>query len=228
MSFNFLAATNRNQEENLVIHRADFLDPVHDVENFVLVPVHNRRVNLEREACSLAVLDAHHREFKGVRETAEIIMAVMVDAVDTNTHRHRTGLLEFKSQVMRDERSVGAEHRAKPLARSMGYEVYNVGTCHRLATAENHDLESSLRDFVNQLHGLGGREFGSLVLACILVAVLAGQVTLVGGHPRYDHLKPQFSALKIERIPLAKHPIEPAILPVRRKNKKPPRGGDGF
>ena len=81
MAFDFLAATHRNQEENLVVHRADFLDPVHDVKNFVLVPVHDGRVNLEREASSLAILDTRHRKFEGVREATEIVMASRIDAI---------------------------------------------------------------------------------------------------------------------------------------------------
>ena len=191
MAFNFLAATNRNQEENLVIHRTDFLDPIHDVENLVLVPVHDGRVDLEREARRLAILDAHHREFEGVREPAEVVVALGVNTVDAYTHRHRAGLLEFKGKVVRDERTVGAEHRAKSLARGVCHQFHDVWAGHRLATAKNHDLEPRLRDFVNQLEGLRRREFCSLVLARVLVAVLAGQVTLVGGHPRYYHLNPQ-------------------------------------
>ena len=219
MTFNFLAATHGDEEEDLVIHRADFLDPVHDVENFVLVPVHDGGVNLERESCRLAVFDTHHRKFEGVRKATEFIVTIVIDTVDADSHRHGTSLLEFKGQVVRNERAIRAEHRTKSLARSVGHQFHNVRACHRLATAKDHNLEPRLRDFVNQLEGFCRCEFSSLIFACILVAVLAGQVTLVGGHPRYDHLKPQFSALKIERIPLAKHPFEPAILPVRRTIK---------
>ena len=159
--------------------------------NFVLVPVHDGRVDLEREAGSLAILDAHHREFEGIREPAEIVVASRIDAVDADAHRHRTGGLQLERQVVRNERTVGTEHRAETLARSVCNEVHNIGTGHRLATAENHDLEPRLRDFVNELKGFCRREFGRLVLARVLVAVLAGQVTLVGGHPRYNHHKPR-------------------------------------
>ena len=187
MAFNFLAATHGNQEENLVVHRADFLDPVHDVENLVLVPVHDGRVDLEREPRRLAVFDAHHREFEGVREATEVVMAVMVNAVDADAHRHRAGSFKLERQVVRNKRAVGTEHRAEPLAGGVRDQLHDVGAGHGLATAENHDLEPRLRDFVNQLERLGSSEFRSLVLARILVAVLAGQVTLIGGHPRYNH-----------------------------------------
>lgn len=66
-------------------------------------------------------------------------------------------------------------------------QFHDVGTGHGLATAKNHDLEPRLRDLVNQLERLGSREFGRLVLARVLVAVLASQVTFVGSHPRYNH-----------------------------------------
>ena len=161
VTFNFLAATHGNEEENLVVHRTDFLDPVHDVENFVLVPVHDGRMNLERKARRLAVLDAHHREF--------------------------ARLLEFKGQIVRDERAVGAEHRTEPLARGMRNQFHDIGAGHGLAAAENHDLESGLGNLVNELERLGGREFSRLVLTRILVAVLARQVTLIRRHPRDNH-----------------------------------------
>ncbi len=193
MAFDFLAAADRNEEENLVVHRTDFLDPVHDVENLVLVPVHNRRVNLERETSRLAVFDAHHRHLEGIRKAAEVVMAVVVDTVDADAHRHGSRLLEFKGKVVRNERAVGAEHRAKSLARGVCHQFHNIRAGHGLAAAKNHDLEPRLRDFINQFQRLRRREFGSLVFARVLVAVLAGQVTLVGGHPRYYHLKTSLS-----------------------------------
>ncbi len=172
-----------------MVHRANFLDPVHDVENLVLVPVHNGRVNLEREARRLAVLDAHHREFEGVREATEVVVALGVNTVDADAHGHRTRLLEFKGKVVRNERAVGTEYRAKSLARGMRDKFHNVRAGHGFATAKDHDLEPRLRDFINQFQSFCGREFRSLVLARVLIAVLAGQVTLVGGHPRYNHSK---------------------------------------
>ena len=187
VTFNFLAATHGNEEENLVVHRTDFLDPVHDVENFVLVPVHDGRMNLERKARRLAVLDAHHREFKSVREATEFVVAVVIDTVDADAHRHGARLLEFKGQIVRDERAVGAEHRTEPLARGMRNQFHDIGAGHGLAAAENHDLESGLGNLVNELERLGGREFSRLVLTRILVAVLARQVTLIRRHPRDNH-----------------------------------------
>jgi hypothetical protein len=79
----------------------------------------------------------------------------------------------------------------------MNHKFHNVRARHRLATAENHNLESSLGNLVNELERLGGREFRRLVFASILVTVLARQVTLIRCHPRNNHAKDLILFLQI-------------------------------
>ena len=151
MTFDFLASTHRNEEENLVVHGTDFLDPVHDVEDFVLVPVHDSRMDLEREACRLAIFDTHQREFKGIRKAAEIVMACRINAINADTHCHGTRFLELERQIVRDKRSVRAKHRAESTFAGMCHKFHDIRARHRLATAKNHDLESGLRNLVDEL-----------------------------------------------------------------------------
>ena len=151
MTFDFLATAHRDEEEDLVVHGTDFLDPVHDVEDFVLVPVHDSRMDLEREARRLAIFDTHQREFKGIRESAEIIMTLGIDAIDANAHRHGASFLELNREVVRDERAVRAKYRAESAFTGMGHKFHDIRARHRLATAKNHDLESGLRNLVDEL-----------------------------------------------------------------------------
>ena len=108
-------------------------------------------MNLEREASRLAIFDTHQREFKGVRKTAEIVMALGVNAINADAHCHGPRFLELESQIMRDERSIRAKHRAESTFAGMSHKFNDVRASHRLATAENHDLESGLRNLVDEL-----------------------------------------------------------------------------
>ena len=111
-----------------------------------------------------------------------------VEAVEADAHGASAALLEPARHFGRDERAVGAEHRAQALARRISHEVVNVGAHERLATREDHNFETGSGNLVDKRAGLVGRELvGARVGARVLVAMLAGEVALVGGHPGYDH-----------------------------------------
>ena len=108
-------------------------------------------IDLEWEACRLAVFDTHQREFKGIRKAAEIVMTLGINAIDADTHGHGTRFLELESQIVRDKRSVRAKNRTESTFAGMGHKFDDVRARHRFATAENHDLESGFSNLVNEL-----------------------------------------------------------------------------
>ena len=106
------------------------------------------------------------------------------------TNKKRIGIPESELMNFKgDERPVRAKHRAKSAFAGMGHKFHDIRAGHRFATAENHDLESGLGNFVNELERFGSCEFCRLVFASVLVAVFARQVTLIRCHPRNNHSK---------------------------------------
>ena len=183
-----LAAPHRDEEEDVVRDGTVLNGEVGDVAHLVLVPVEHRGVNLERQAHLAASAHAGHRGVPRALEAAERIVLGAVEAVEADAHGAGAALLEAAGHFGRDEGAVGAEHRAQALARRIGHEVVNVGAHERLAAREDHDLETGSGDLVDKRAGLVGRELvGARVGARVLVAMLAGEVALVGGHPGHDH-----------------------------------------
>ena len=161
---------------------------VGDVAHLVLVPVEHRGVNLERQAHLATGAHAGHRGVPCALKTAEGIVLGSVEAVEADAHGAGTALFEVACHLGGDERAVGTEHRAQALARRISHEVIDVGAHERLAAGKNHDFEACSGDLVDKRAGLVGRELVcARVGARVLVAMLTGEVALVGGHPRYDH-----------------------------------------
>ena len=178
-----LAAPHGDEEEDRVVDRADALREVRDVADLVAVPVDHGGVDLEVEARALACLDAREGVCVGTRNAAEGVVLCCVEAVDADAHRARTGLLEFACDLVGDQRAIAAEHRAQTLGRGVRHELEDVIAHERLTAAENHDFEPGARDLFDHRLALGRCQFAAVAPRCVLVAVLALEVALVGRHP---------------------------------------------
>ena len=166
--------------------RADLDGKVRHGLELALVPVHDRRVDLERQADSGTVLHALHGAFPAAREAAERIVLLRVERIERDTHRTGTGFLELLRHVERDQRAVRAEDRDHVQVRGVLDELEDIGAHQRLATREDHDLEPGLGNLREELLALLRAELFFRLAACVAVAVGAVHVAGIRRIPRDD------------------------------------------
>ena len=177
------AAANRNQEEDILRHRALFNREIDHIENLGLVPIHDRRVNLEWQTDCAAVFHALHGALKGMRIAAEGVVLFLIEAVQADAHGHRATVLELLRNLAGDHHSVGAEHRAQPLRRRICDQFKDIRAHQRLTAAEDHNLEARAGNLIDQLLAFLGAQLRLLGVAGVLIAVAALQVAAVRRHP---------------------------------------------
>lgn len=143
------AAADGHQEEDRMVHRAEFFCESRDVANLVAVSVDHGGVDLERQADAFACFDARKRGRVSAGHSAEDVVLFGVEAVNANAHGAGTRLFELACDFGRDERAVAAEHRAQAARCCVRDELENVVAHKPLAAAENHDFEASACDLRN-------------------------------------------------------------------------------
>ena len=166
--------------------RADLDGKVRHSLELTLVPVHDRRVDLERQADGRAVLHALHGAFPAARETAELVVLLRVERVERDAHRARAGFLELLRHVERDQRAVRAEDRDHVQVRGVLDELEDVRAHQGLTAREDHDLEAGLGDLGEELLALFRIELLLCPAAGIAVAVRTVHVAGIRRIPRDD------------------------------------------
>ena len=182
--------------------RPDLHGEVRHRLQLVRVPIHHRRMDLERQPRLTAVHHPAHRAVPTARERAERIVLRLVERVERNAHTARARFLERLCHRQVDQRPVRAEHGDEPKPARIGNEFENIGARQRLPARENHDAEARFRDLAQELLALLRREFLVRAAAGVTIAVGAIHITRVRRVPR-DDLHP--TARDTLRMPL-RHP----------------------
>ena len=166
------------------------------------VPVHHRRMDLERQACLAAVHHPAHCAVPTAGKRAERIVLILVERVERDAHPARARFLESLCHWQVDQRSIRAKHGDEPKPACIGNEFEDIGARQRLPARENHDAEARLCNLAQELLALLRREL--LVCAAARVAVAVGAVHIAGVRrvPRDDLYPAARNAL---RMPL-RHP----------------------
>ena len=155
----------------------------------VRIPVHHRRVDLERQPRGTAVLHPAHRAVPAARERAKRIVLLFVERIERDAHPARARLLQRLRHRQVDQRAVRAEHGDQPQPACIGDQLKNIRACQRLTARKDHNAEPRLCDLAQELLALLGREFLVRAAARVTVAVRTVHIAGVRRIPR-DNLHP--------------------------------------
>ena len=184
--FDGLRTARRHEEEEVMGLRADLDSKVRHGLELALVPVHDRRVDLERQSDGRAVLHALHGAFPAAREAAERVVLLRVERIERDTHRTGTGFLELLRHVERDQRAVRAEDRDHVQVRGVLDELEDIGAHQRLAARKDHDLEAGFGNLRKELLALLRTQLFFCLAAGIAVAVRTVHIAGIRRIPRDD------------------------------------------
>ena len=184
--FNRLGASRRHEEEEMMCLGANLDGKIRHGLKFALIPVHDCRMNLERESDGTAVLHTLYGTFPTAGEAAEFIMLGWVERIKRDAHRTGTGFLELLRHVKRNQRAVRAKDRNHMEVRSVFDELEDVGAHQRLAARENHDFKTGFGNLAQEFLALFGAEFFLSLAACLTVAVGTVHIAGICRVPRDD------------------------------------------
>ena len=167
--------------------RALFHRKISDSLQLRFVPIHDRRMDLERQSRFSAVLHAAHRAFPRTGKRAKLIVLSRVEGVKGNAHTHRPRSFQFAGLVLGNQRAVRPEDGPQAGVRRVTHQFQNVETQQRLAAGKNHDLETGAGNLADHFLRLGGGQLVLRLAARIAVTMRAVHIAGVRRVPGNNH-----------------------------------------
>ena len=106
----FFATTRTDHEKDIQNACTEFMCPVDDLGQLLIIHGLRAEVYLELEAISLTRFDARDGTFPCPGNATEGVVFLRVKGINANTHSHDADFNEFFGQTIIDQHAIGAKH----------------------------------------------------------------------------------------------------------------------